>query len=121
MYTLYSALLAAVMVATLPYWLWQMARQGKYRAGIRQRLGRVPERLTGGGPYIWVHAVSVGEVIAVSGLVESLKERCPRHRVVISTTTDTGQKLAVVRFGEENVFYLPMDFGFAIQPYMRSL
>ncbi len=121
MYTLYSALLAAVMVATLPYWLWQMARQGKYRAGLRQRLGQVPERLTRGGPCIWVHAVSVGEVIAVGGLVSSLKQIFPRHRVVVSTTTDTGQKLAAVRFGQENVFYLPMDFGFAIQPYTRSL
>jgi 3-deoxy-D-manno-octulosonic-acid transferase len=123
MYILYSALLAAVMVVTLPYWLWQMVRQGKYRAGLRERLGRVPERLTRGGRgrRIWVHAVSVGEVIAVSGMVEKLKQRFPQHRVIVSTTTDTGQKLARTRFGQESVFYVPMDFGFAILPYVQSL
>ena len=41
--------------------------------------------------------------------------------MVISTTTDTGQKLAGKHFGEDNVFYFPMDFGFAIQPYLRLL
>ncbi len=69
---------------------------------------------------IWVHAVSVGEVLAVSGLVTELS-RFPEHHVFISTTTDTGQKLARKRFGEENVFYFPLDFAFAIRPYLQAL
>lgn len=123
MYWLYSALLAVAMVVTLPYWLWQMGQKGKYRTGLRQRLGKVPERLMlpQPGPCIWVHAVSVGEVIAVTQLVKRLTERFPRYRVVISTVTDSGQKLARTRFGESNVFYLPLDFGFAIRPYMQRL
>jgi 3-deoxy-D-manno-octulosonic-acid transferase len=40
---------------------------------------------------------------------------------LISTTTQTGQKLAAERFGAENVFYFPLDFAFAIRPYMRRL
>ena len=72
-------------------------------------------------PLIWIHAVSVGEVLAVGGLVFELRRRLPRHRIVISTTTDTGQQLAGKHFGEENVFYFPMDFGFAIRPYLRRL
>jgi 3-deoxy-D-manno-octulosonic-acid transferase len=123
MYWLYSALLATVLVLTLPYWLMQMSRHGKYRAGLGERLGRVPARLAAGAdrPTIWVHAVSVGEVLAVTGLVAELQSRLPQHRVVISTTTDTGQKLARKHFGAENVFYFPMDFAFAIRPYLRSL
>ena len=70
---------------------------------------------------IWVHAVSVGEVLAVSGFIDRLRRHFPRHRVVISTTTETGQKLARNRFGEKNVFYFPMDLTFAIQPYLRVL
>ena len=50
-----------------------------------------------------------------------LKGRFPNYRVVISTTTDTGQKLARTRFGAENVFYFPLDFAFAIRPYLRWL
>ncbi len=121
MYLLYSALLAMGLLLSLPYWLWQSWRQGKYRAGIGERLGRVPERLKTAKPgrSIWVHAVSVGEVLAVVGLVEELGKRFPEHRIVVSTTTDTGQKLARARFGESNVFYFPLDFRFAIRPYLK--
>ena len=112
------------MLVSLPYWLFQMARHGKYRKGFAERIGRVSARLRLPGeqePVIWVHAVSVGEVLAVARLVEEIQSRFPRHRIFVSTTTDTGQALARKRFGEANVFYFPMDFGFAIRPYLRAL
>jgi 3-deoxy-D-manno-octulosonic-acid transferase len=121
---LYSVALAVGMLASLPYWLFQMARHGKYRKGLMERLGRLPSRLQlpeQQEPVIWVHAVSVGEVLAVAGLVEELRRRFPQHRIFVSTTTDTGQALARQRFGEANVFYFPMDFAFAIRPYLRAL
>jgi len=112
-----------VLLLTLPYWLMQMSRHGKYRAGLWERLGRVPERLASRPeqPTIWIHAVSVGEVLAVIGLVAELQRRHRDFRIVVSTTTDTGQKLARKEFGEENVFYFPLDFSFAIRPYLRVL
>ena len=112
------------MLASLPYWLFQMACHGKYRKGLAERLGRLPSRLQLPGReerVIWVHAVSVGEVLAVAGLVEELGRRFPQHQIFISTTTDTGQALARQRFGEGNVFYFPMDFAFAIRPYLQAL
>ncbi len=122
MYLLYSALLAGWLLVSLPYWLIQMGRHGKYRAGLAGRLGKLPRGLMAPSSKsaIWVHAVSVGEVLAVSGLVTELS-RFPEHHVFISTTTDTGQKLARKRFGEENVFYFPLDFAFAIRPYLQAL
>jgi 3-deoxy-D-manno-octulosonic-acid transferase len=123
MYLLYSALLAAGLILTLPYWIYQMLRHGKYRTGFKQRLGAVPVTLrkTSRQPAIWFHAVSVGEVLAISGLVEHLRSRWPGRRVVVSTTTDTGQKLARTRFGDENVFYFPLDLGLAIRPHLEAL
>lgn len=122
LYLLYSLALALAMLLTLPYWLYQAVRHGKYRRGFAERMGRVPERLQlDGRPVIWVHAVSLGEVLAVGGMVGRMKARFPQHRVVISTTTDTGQDLARKRFGAENVLYFPMDFAFAIRPYFRAL
>ena len=113
------------MLLSLPYWLYQIVRRGKYRRGFAERIGKVPSRLKfagdGGRRVIWVHAVSVGEVLAVSGLVERMRESFPAHQVVMSTTTDTGQDLAGKRFGAESVFYFPMDFAFAIRPYLREL
>jgi 3-deoxy-D-manno-octulosonic-acid transferase len=123
MYLIYTALLAAGLLVSLPYWLLQRLRHGKYRAGLGERLGRIPPRLAAqpARRTIWVHAVSVGEVLAVNNLVAQLEQRFPQHRVVVSTTTDTGQKLARTRFGAENVFYFPLDFAFAIRPYLRLL
>jgi len=122
MYWLYSTLLALAMLVSLPYWLFQMTRHGKYRAGFKERFGRVPERLQASGkPTIWVHAVSVGEVLAVSRLVQDLRSRFTDHQVVISTTTSTGQKLARERFGIENVFYFPLDFAFALRRYIQRV
>ena len=123
MYALYSALLTLFLLLTLPYWLLQMLRHGKYRAGLRQRLGSVPAALAAETtkPAIWVHAVSVGEVIASSAVIEQLRQKFPTHRVLVSTTTATGQQLAARRFGAENVFYFPLDFAFAIRPYLDAL
>jgi len=123
MYWLYSAALALALLLTLPYWIIQMSRHGKYRTGLAERLGNVPARLTHDPSKrtIWLHAVSVGEVLAVSQLVAQLRSPLPHHRIVVSTTTDTGQKLARRSFGPENVFYFPMDFAFAIRPYLRHL
>jgi 3-deoxy-D-manno-octulosonic-acid transferase len=123
-YFLYSLALGAAMLISLPYWLYHILRHGKYHSGFSERMGRVPAHLDAAsraGRIIWVHAVSVGEVLAVSGLVEQMRESFLEHRIVVSTTTDTGQELACKRFGAENVFYFPLDFGFAIRPYLTAL
>jgi 3-deoxy-D-manno-octulosonic-acid transferase len=123
MYLVYSLLLALSIFVTLPYWLIQMGRHGKYRAGLAERLGRVPSRLgfPSSQPVVWIHAVSVGEVLAISGLADEIGRRFPDYRVLVSTTTDAGQRLARKRFGEKNVFYFPLDLAFAIRPYMEAL
>lgn len=122
MYLLYSALLAAGLLVSLPHWMFGKRRHGKYREGLGERLGKVPPRLQSqAAPAIWVHAVSVGEVMAVRQLVAELRRLFPKYRVVVSTTTATGQKLAKQHFGEDSVFYFPLDFGFAIRPYLSVL
>jgi len=101
----------------------------RYREGLRERLGFVPRRLTEGvrgygfnTRVVWVHAVSVGEVLAASRLVGELEAALgPGWGVVVSTTTKTGQALARERFGADQVFYMPLDFAFAVRRYMRAL
>lgn len=125
MYFFYNAALVLAFVLATPYWLFKMLRHGKYRAGLAERLGRVPERVRSAQPgdvCVWIHAVSVGEVLAISQLVTELRSAARGTlRVVVSTTTTTGQNLAREKFGAENVFYFPLDFGFCIRPYMRAL
>ncbi len=122
MYVLYSLLLAAAALLSLPWWALQMLRLGKYRAGFTERLGRVPARLQAAKPNsIWVHAVSVGEVLAVSQLIAELKHTYPETQIFVSTTTTTGQRLARARFGEDRCFFMPLDLGFAVRAYLDAL
>lgn len=123
MYILYSLLLALALLVSLPWWAVQVMRLGKYRAGLKERLGLVPARLARGcqDGSIWIHAVSVGEVLAVSHLLEDLQKANPETKVYISTTTVTGQRLARDRFGEDRVFFMPLDFRFALRAYLEFL
>ena len=120
---LYSFALALAVAISSPWWLCRMLWQGRYRAGLGERLGRVPPRIAGSpaAGCIWIHAVSVGEVLAISGLVARLRAQFPARHIFVSTTTSTGQQLARERFGESRVFYFPLDFAFAIVPYLRLL
>jgi 3-deoxy-D-manno-octulosonic-acid transferase len=122
-YLLYSVALALGLLLSLPFWLFQIVRHGKYWRSFPQRMGNVPLGLTAvsGERLIWIHAVSVGEVLAVAGLIAQIRQVFPQHRIVVSSTTDTGHALAQKRFGAENAFYFPLDFAFAIRPYLRAL
>ena len=93
---IYSFALFLVLALGLPYYLLAMVFNGKYREGLTERLGWVPHRLRAGDTRrtIWVHAVSVGEVLAASRLVNELGACAPQYRVLLSTTTRTGQRLA---------------------------
>ncbi|MFY9937958.1 MAG: 3-deoxy-D-manno-octulosonic acid transferase [Silvibacterium sp.] len=123
MLVLYSLASFLVLVVGAPWWLFRMATSGKYREGLAERLGCVPRRIPSAAnqPVIWVHAVSVGEVLAASRLIEELAARAPGWCVVVSTTTRTGQKMARERFGEDRVFYFPLDFAFAVRARLRTL
>jgi len=122
---LYSLGLFATILLASPYWLLRMVASGRYRDGLAQRLGAVPRGLrefVRERPTIWVHAVSVGEVVAATRLIELLDGSDPNLPVVISTTTRTGQELAQERFGNRaRVFYYPLDFAWIVRRYLRVL
>jgi 3-deoxy-D-manno-octulosonic-acid transferase len=119
---LYSLLLVVGLAVCSPWWL---ARIVRYRDGMGQRLGRVPEELraaVAGRQVVWVHAVSVGEVLAATRLVGELEEALGAGWVVVvSTTTATGQALAKERFRAGRVFYYPLDFAWVVRAYLRAL
>ena len=124
MMSFYSFALTCALLLSSPVWGWRMLRQGRYRQGLRERLGAVSARLTAfvqSRPVVWVHAVSVGETLAATRLVRELEAALPGHAVVVSTTTPTGQQVARERFGVDRVFFFPLDFAFAVRAYFRAL
>ena len=117
----YNLALLAALIVGAPWWLFRMATTRKYREGLLERLGWVRSGVRREQPVIWVHAVSVGEVLAVSRLVKELDIALPEFSVVISTTTRTGQALARERFGANRVFYCSLDLPWAVRAYLKAL
>ena len=125
MYFLYSAVTAIAMVLLAPYFALQGLRRGKYLGNFRERMGYLPDALARNVPpraSIWVHAVSVGEVLASKPLVEGLKKRFPERPIFLSTTTATGQQLARERIsGADGVFYFPFDWRAPIRRAFKKI
>jgi 3-deoxy-D-manno-octulosonic-acid transferase len=116
MYLVYSVFTALGVLLLSPYLLIRGLGRRQYVRNLPERMGRrfPPDLLDAGaaGPgAIWVHAVSVGEVLAALPLARSLKQRFSERRLVISTTTATGQALARERMKfADAVFYFPLDW-----------
>jgi 3-deoxy-D-manno-octulosonic-acid transferase len=120
LYIAYSILLTLGFVLALPWFLWKGRTTGKYLRTFRERMGRLPVYLNVDGERsIWIHAVSVGEVLAAKPLVPALHERFPGHRIFVSTTTMTGNAVARKSIrGSDGLFYAPFDFP---HPVRRAL
>jgi len=121
MYALYSVLIVTFFLIMSPYLAWQAVRYRKYIGSLGQRLGYLPISFNlDGEESIWIHAVSVGEVLTARALLPQLRERYPRLRLFLSTTTMTGQQIArnSVQYVDE-VFYFPFDLGFIVNRTLR--
>lgn len=121
---LYNIGIILYFVITLPYYLYKMAFARKYRAGLFQRLGfisRPAREELSGRRVIWIHAVSVGEVQAAMPLIKELRAKLPDRSVLLSTTTMTGNAIAVEKAGGmATVIYFPLDFPWAVRRALRA-
>jgi len=117
MFIIYDLVFLIFMLAYLPVYLLR----GKFHRGFFRRLGILPADLKLDRP-IWVHAVSVGEAISVKKLVSELRKAYPHKKLVISTVTATGNKVARALVGPGDLLtYLPLDFSFITGPVLKRI
>ncbi|HEY7856519.1 MAG TPA: 3-deoxy-D-manno-octulosonic acid transferase [Terriglobales bacterium] len=109
---IYSFILACGLVALTPWLLLRDTPDGRYTRFAGERFGRV--RGAGRGT-IWIHAVSVGEALAVERLIGQLRDRYPARAVVLSVTTATGRSVAERRIQADRIFYFPLDFRHVVR------
>ena len=126
MYIIYSTLLALAAMAALPYFIVQGLRHGKYLGTVRARLGKLSAGARGRQGCMWLHAVSVGELLACQPLVAALRLRFPGRPLLVSTITETGYLTAIERIGKgvlaaDAAFYCPFDFAFAVRRVLQQL
>ncbi|MCC7008849.1 MAG: 3-deoxy-D-manno-octulosonic acid transferase [Acidobacteria bacterium] len=111
MHALYTALILLLAAGLSPWFVYQALRYRKYIGSLTQRMGRLPVGFNlDGDDSIWIHAVSVGEALAARALISDLRERYPKYRLYLSTTTLTGHQVARTRLqGLDGVFFFPFD------------
>lgn len=123
------------MFVLAPYFALRGWRRGERPGALRERLGILPRNIVASanngtaeapgsvreGGAIWVHAVSVGEVLAAMPLVEGLKREFPGRAVLVSTTTETGQRLARERLKSAAIFYFPLDWIVPVRKALRTI
>jgi 3-deoxy-D-manno-octulosonic-acid transferase len=121
MYVIYSLLILIFGVIAAPYLAYQAIRYKKYIGSLGQRMGYLPVSFNlDGEESIWIHAVSVGEVLTVRALISDLKRRYPHLRVFLSTTTLAGQQVARHNVPDvDAVFYFPFDLAFVVRRTLR--
>jgi 3-deoxy-D-manno-octulosonic-acid transferase len=102
-----------------PWFVYKYATTGKYRAGIRQRLGGLPARESRRS--IWVHAVSVGELLQIRPLLKALRERHPQYDVVVTYTTKTAAEIAARELPDYYHCYSPLDLSWIVAKFFRVL
>jgi 3-deoxy-D-manno-octulosonic-acid transferase len=113
-------------IVTSPYWIFQGLRHGKYFSNLKERLGFsfpdlsvLPAQRDGA---VWIHAVSVGEVLSGVALAQKLRQAYPARALVISTTTLTGQALARERMKfADAVIYFPLDWAFSVRRVLEAV
>src|SRR6202453_1035173 len=135
MYFFYRILTAAGMFLLAPYFALRGWRAGEPSRALRERLGSLPPEIAaraaaasvaatsaGKGGAVWIHAVSVGEVLAAQPLIDGLKRRYPAAVIFVSTTTETGQRLARERLQTaDGIFYFPLDWVVPVRRALRSI
>ena len=124
-YLIYNSLLPGVLLLGLPAFIVKGIKRGGLARNFRQRLGwfhsKTLHRFEGGSP-IWVHAVSVGEVLLALKLIEALHAAAPTKKIVLSTTTTTAFDVADEHTHEFLiVIHNPVDIPFVTSHVIKLI
>ena len=115
---LYWAIRTAAFPLLVFYFLFRVIRDPRYSRRFSERLGAEPASFhpTPEGA-IWLHAVSVGEVVSAAGLLRAIRERSPSIPLYVSVTTVAGREIAEERLSPlvDGIFYAPIDYAFAVR------
>ena len=121
MFIIYDIIFAFFAIFYFPY----LIVRGKWHSGFKMRFGCLGPVLAGRldeQECIWIHAVSVGEVLAVADLWRMVKEAFPQYTIICSTVTKTGNQLAKEQLGNDCiVIYAPLDFSWIVRKFVTTI
>ena len=123
-YFLYRVLQAGALPALLLYFVFRSLGNRAYWRSLPQRFGFLPHSFRQIGPgAIWLHAVSMGEILACVEFARGLKAEFPRSRLFVSTSTLAGRATAEQKLVDiaDGIFFAPADYVFIVRRVLRTL
>ena len=122
MYGLYSFFLLMGFLLYAPGYFIQMKIRKKESLFLKERLGIKLPAAKPGAPSLWIHAVSVGEVLSLRRLVSELRAKHPSWTIYFSTLTNSGYNVAKQALsGVAEIFFVPLDFGRVVRRFFSVL
>lgn len=116
----YTLLWLVILPVALLRLVWRSRKEPGYVQHIGERLGRY-DGLSADGPWLWVHAVSVGETRAAQPLIDALLDAYPRHRLLLTHMTPTGRQTGAQLYGANprvQQCYLPYDMPWLVRRFL---
>lgn len=121
-YGFYNVLIGTIFLIGVPFLPLIACLGSRYRNGLLQRLGIYPRDragLSADDRPVWIHAASVGEVRSAEPLIGALKAHAPNKKILLSTFTATGNRIAQQMTGIDRVIFLPLDFFWIVRCTLR--
>jgi len=116
----YTLLWLVILPLALLRLVWRSRKEPGYIQHVGERLGQYGE-LSSDGPWLWVHAVSVGETRAAQPLIDALLAAYPRHRLLLTHMTPTGRQTGRQLYGSNarvQQCYLPYDMPWLVRRFL---
>lgn len=116
MYWLYNVLLLVYWATLIPMLIYRLIREEGFYQRIKQSIGFLPDDLKekiSNRHAIWVHAASVGEIVAASPIVREMRKTHPNEVIIVSVVTATGFRMAhqIIK-GADGILYFPLDLPY---------
>lgn len=125
-FLIYNLLLTSALIVSWPYWIWRMIRRGGWKAHFGERFAcyskPVCQRLLEMNRPLWIHAVSVGEMMLVRSLIRELRKLKPDLQILLTTTTSTGRQVGQSLLDEKTyLIYAPLDLFWVARRAFRNI
>ncbi len=122
MYFLYSSVFALALAVVLPMYLVRLRIRRGEPLHLKERLGISLPATKGGRPFLWIHAVSVGEVLSLQNLIRSVRAAHPDWEIGFSVLTNTGYSVAREKIKDvDHLFFIPFDIGWSVRRVFHRL
>ncbi|NIM91768.1 MAG: hypothetical protein GTO17_12575 [Candidatus Aminicenantes bacterium] len=121
MYFLYSLLLFSALMFAIPFYFFQRRVLRGEWLYLKKRLGYELPKERSQKESIWIHAVSVGEVLSLQSIIQKLKAKYPSIEISFSSLTNTGLRIAKEKLkAVDNIFFVPLDFASVTRKYFSA-